>query len=191
MRKLTSVLAAIALAGSPVLAAPAAPKAAAPKAAAPKAAAPKPAAPRPAGAGFDARDPANLVALLSSMGATAQVADSHDGDVKLSVKTPSFSFGAEYVDCGASGKACQALAFSATSEKSRANLAQLNAFNQTSITCRVFQDQTAKPHVVYSTILTATDTREELRTHLGVWQGCLVSFGAFLADPIAYLASAP
>jgi len=125
------------------------------------------------------------------MGAKAEVVNSSDGDVKLAVTTPSFSFGAQFVDCGKTGQTCQGLAFSTSSEKQHANLAQLNAFNQTSITCRVFQDQSARPHVVYSTILTAQDTREEMRIHLGVWQGCLVTFGAFLSDPAGYLASAP
>ena len=55
----------------------------------------------------------------------------------------------------------------------------------------MFQDQAAKPHVMYSTILTPHDTQEEMRTHLGVWQGCLATFGAFLSDPAGFLAAAP
>jgi hypothetical protein len=157
----------------------------------PAARAPASKAAKPAPAAFDARDPASLIALLETMGAKAEVGEKSDGDVKLKVVTPSFSFGAQFVDCSKSGVACQGLAFSTSSEKQHANLAQLNAFNQTSLTCRVFQDQAAKPHVVYSTILTAQDTREEMRTHLGVWQGCMATFGAFLSDPNGYLAAAP
>ena len=140
---------------------------------------------------FDARDPASLVALLGSMDAKATVASRADGVVKLQVATPSFSFGAQYVDCSAAGTGCRGLAFSTSSAEQHATLVQLNAFNQTSITCRVFQDKAGKPHVVYSTLLSPSDTREEMRNHLGVWQGCLASFGAFLSDPNGYLAAAP
>jgi len=160
------------------------------KAETPKPPTSKPAASAPQGP-FDARDPASLIALLGSMDATATVAERTDTDVKLAVKTPNFSFGAQFVDCAASGKGCQGLAFSTASQEQHATLAQINAFNQTSVTCRAFQDKASKPHVVYATILSPTDTREEMRTHLGVWQGCLASFGAFLQDPNGYLAAAP
>jgi hypothetical protein len=140
---------------------------------------------------FDARDPASLIALLGSMDAKATVASREDGGVKLEVATPNFSFGAQYVDCSAAGTGCRGLAFSTSSAEQHATLVQLNAFNQTSITCRVFQDKAGQPHVVYSTILSPSDTREEMRNHLGVWQGCLASFGAFLTDPNGYLAAAP
>jgi hypothetical protein len=148
----------------------------------------KPAVPQGA---FDARDPASLIALLTSMDAQAAVTTRSQTDVKLAVTTPGFSFGAQYVGCAANGKGCQALAFSTSSDKQRATLAQINAFNQTSISCRLFMDKGGQPHVVYSTILSATDSREQMRLHLGVWQGCLASFGAFLQDPTGYLASAP
>jgi hypothetical protein len=161
------------------------------KAAAAKAPAPRPAAPARAATGFDARDPASLIALLASLDAKATVAERNQTDVKLTVVTPAFSFGAQYVDCSAGGKGCQGLAFTTASQQQHATLAQLNAFNQTSISCRVFQDKAGKPHVVYSTILTASGTRDDMRTHLGVWQGCLASFGAFLQDPNGYLAAAP
>jgi len=165
----------------------------APKAAPAKPAPAKPPAPRPAAAAgaFDARDPASLAALLDSMGAKAEISHTGEHGVALKVATPSFSFGVQYVDCDARGKACQALAFSTAAEKRGATLVQINAFNQTSISCRAFQDSAGKPHVMYSAVLFARDTREELRMHAGVWQGCLTTFGTFLTDPAAYLASAP
>ncbi len=158
---------------------------------APALAAATPAKPPPAAPGYDARDPASLVALLATMGAKAEVVQRADADVKLAVTTPAYSFGVQFVDCDISGRGCLGLAFTTSSDMRHANLAQLNGFNQTSISCRVFQDQRAKPHVVYAALLSPRDTREEMRRHIGVWQGCLVSFGAFLADPNGFLAAAP
>ena len=160
-------------------------------AAAPALAATPAAKPASAQSAYDARDPASLIALLSTMGAKAEVVQRSDTDVKLSVTTPAYSFGVQFVDCNITGKGCQGLAFTTSSNERHANLAQLNGFNQTSITCRVFQDQMAKPHVVYATILSARDSQAEMRTHIGVWQGCLASFGAFLTDPNGFLAAAP
>lgn len=175
------------LLGLAVLAALAGPAPAAPAKPQPKPAA----AAKPAPPAFDARDPASLIALLGTMQAKAEVARKSEDSVYLNVVTPAFGFGAQYVGCNPQGKGCQGLAFSTAADKKTATLVQLNNFNQTSITCRVFQDKGGKSHVSYSTLLSSRDSRDEMRMHVGAWQGCLTSFGQFLNDPNGYLAAAP
>jgi hypothetical protein len=189
---LTLMLATPSFAATPPAKVPAA-KTTAAKAAPAKPAPAKPATPAKAApiGPFDARSPADLVALLNSMGAKATISKTDDTSVFLQIETPSYAFNAQYVGCSAKGAACQGLAFSASSAQGRSTLAQLNSFNQTSITCRVYQDNVGKPHVMYSTMVFASVTREDMRIHIGAWQGCLSTFGLFLSDPIAYLADAP
>ena len=74
--------------------------------------------------------------------------------------------------------------------RSPATTAQINAFNQTSVMCRLYQDKAGAPHVVYSAILFRSMTRDDAATHLLAWQGCLSDGLDFLKDPVAYLASA-
>lgn len=186
LRKLALLIALGLLAGSAQAATPPA------KPAPAKPAAAKPAAPAtPKAPPFDARDPASLIAVLAAMEAKAEVAKAQNGEVFLKVSTPTFGFSAEYVGCNGANKGCAAVGFSTLTDKKTATLAQINAFNQTSITCRVFQDQQGKPHVMYATLLSPNLEREDLRIHVGVWQGCLASFGEFLRDPPGYLATAP
>lgn len=180
-----ALLLGVLLAATPALGSAQAP---APKPAA-KPAPAKPATP-PASA-FNAQDPASLIALIATLDAKGEIVRSTDTEVFLKVSTPSFAFNVQYAGCDARGRSCQGLAFSTFSQTQKTNLAQLNAFNQTSITCRVFQDQTGRPHVMYSTLLSRADTREEMRNHIGVWQGCMGTFGVFLSDPVGFLASAP
>lgn len=149
------------------------------------------AAPKPAAARFDARDPASLVQILEAMDAKAEVTRKADEEVHLSVSTSGVAFGAQFAGCDANGKACKALAFTAASDKRTATLAQVNNFNQTSLLCRAYQDKAGKLNVVYATLLGATDTRDDMRMHIGAWQTCLGTFGQFLQDPTGYLAAAP
>jgi hypothetical protein len=169
----------------------AAPKPAAkPPAHKPAAATPgKPAA--PASGPFDARNPASLMALLASMGAQGEITTRQDDVVALKVSNPAYSFAAQYAGCDSQGRACKAVAFSGVSDARTATLAQINAFNQTSINCHAYQDNAGKPHAWYAALVFASTTREDMITHIGAWQGCWSSFGAFLKDPAAYLASAP
>lgn len=206
IRNACALLAAAALCAPAAAAQTPAPKAAASKAAAPKAAAPKAGAPkappakapparaapaRPATGPFDGRDPASLVALLTSLDAKAELGGKVEDAVVVRVTSPAGAFQAQYAGCNAQGRACGAVQFDAVATQRTATLAEVNAFNQSSLTCRIFQDKAGKPHVLYSTLLFAADTRQEMLGHIGAWQGCLANFGAFLSDPPGYLASAP
>lgn len=75
-------------------------------------------------------------------------------------------------------------------DRAGATGAQVNAFNQTSVMCRIYQDKAGLPHILYSAILFRSMSREDAATHLQAWQGCLVDGADFLKDPVAYLANA-
>jgi hypothetical protein len=145
-------------------------------------------APKPAA--FDARDPGSHVALLASLEATAEVASKQDDSVLLKVTSPVGGFTLQFAGCNAAGKACQAAQFDAAGTAAP-TLAQINGFNQSSLTCRIVQDRAGKPHVLYSALLLRTDTRDAALNHVAAWRGCLGDFGAFLNDPPGYLAAAP
>jgi hypothetical protein len=187
---LAALVAAVLIVGAAAPGALAAPKPAA-KPAAAKPAAAAPAKPAAADGPFDARNPASLIALLASMGAQGEVTTRQDDVVALKITNPAYSFAAQYAGCDGQGRACKALAFSGVSDARTATLAQINGFNQTSINCHAYQDNGGKPHAWYSTLVFPSTTREDMVTHVGAWQGCWASFGAFLKDPVAYLAAAP
>lgn len=152
-----------ALAASPALAAPA-----------------KPAPP------FDARDPASFVGLLAAMDAKATL---KTGAVPvLDIVTPGGRFGAQFVGCAASGKACEMVAFSTAFERRGPNLAQINQFNRSQVACRGYLTDDGRTNVMYGLLLTERLTPADMKQHLGVWQGCLTTFGRFNRDPQAFIA---
>jgi len=160
--------------------------------AAPRAARPASAGAAHAGAAAqDVRDPATLIAALAPLGAKAAVARREGDSVFLTVSSPAESFSAQFAGCDAQGRACQAVLFDALGQAGAPTSAQLNAFNQTSVMCRLYEDKSGRPHVEYSTLLFARDGRAELTTHLGAWRGCLGDFAAFQKDPAGFLAGAP
>lgn len=140
---------------------------------------------------FDARDPASLIALLGTLGAKAEITTSADDAVFLKVLTPNYGFNVQYAGCNASKRACKAIAFSAPSDRRGPTLQQVNRFNQTAIACRAYQDQAGALHAVYDALIFSADSRDEMTSHLGAWQGCLAAFGEFMDDPAGYLATAP
>jgi hypothetical protein len=128
---------------------------------------------------FDVRDPASLITLLKTMDAKAEVARTEAAAVFLNVTTPGGDFGAQYVDCDAKGKACRALIFSTAFSAKGVTLKQINDFNKGQVACRAFLSDDGKPNLAYATLVNLRMTAEEVKQHVGVWQGCLGSFGAF------------
>ncbi|WP_395674416.1 hypothetical protein [Phenylobacterium sp.] len=139
---------------------------------------------------FSVGDPASHIALLATLDAKAEVASQEADGVLLRVTSPAGGFTVQFAGCNATGKACKALQFDAAGTTAP-TLAQINGFNQSSLTCRIVQDRAGKPHVLYSALLLPTDTRDAALNHVAAWRGCLGDFGAFLSDPPGYLAAAP
>src|SRR5581483_9769164 len=168
-----------------VLLTAAAPKRISPPAA--KAAAPSHAAARPEAPGdFDARNPQNLITLLNAAGGKAQVAHQEEDAVLVAVTSTAADFSMQFAGCDAHGRGCRAVLFdNLTDAKAGPTFAQLNAFNQTSALCRATEDKAGKPHVLYSTLLFADDSKARITEQFRAWTGCIGEFRNFLKDPNA------
>ena len=160
---------------------------------APKAAPPKPSAKPPvaaAAADFDATNPQALMEILGAAGAKVQTSRREDDAVFVSVISSVANFSMQFAGCTPQGRACRAVLLDRLMGPTILTGAQVNAFNQTSVMCRLYQDRGGQAHVVYSAILFRTMTRDDAATHLIAWQGCLADSAEFVKDPTAYLANA-
>jgi hypothetical protein len=184
---LPAALACLAAAPAPTKA----PAAKAPAAKAPAAKAPAPkAAPAPAAGPFDATNPQSLMDILGSAGAKVQTSRKDGDAVFVAVTSTAASFSMQFAGCSPQGRACRAVLLDGPMERGPATTAQINAFNQTSVMCRVYQDKAGAPHVVYSAILFRSMARDDAATHMAAWQGCLSDGRDFLKDPVGYLSNA-
>ena len=146
--------------------------------------------PAPAAAAFDAQNPQAMMDLLGAAGAKVQTR-SRDGDaVFVAVTSTAANFSMQFAGCTPQGRACRAVLLDSAMPRAAVSGAQINAFNQTSVMCRLYQDRAGTPHVLYSAVLFRTMTRDDAATHLQAWQGCLADSRDFLKDPVGYLANA-
>lgn len=143
--------------------------------------------PPPKAPAFDARRPADVIALLAAMEAKADIARQGEGQVFMNVTTPGGGFGAQMVGCDETFAACRAIALYSAFSRKGVNMVQINDYNRSQLTCRGIMTPSGEPSVMYAVLLNGRMTREELREHVGVWQGCLSGFGEFIQDPIGFL----
>ena len=136
---------------------------------------------------FNPANPADIVTLLSTMGAKATQAKSEDGMVFLDVTAPGTSFGVQMKGCDPNGTACHAMALFTVFDKTGITLAQLNDFNRSQFACRGLQTPDGQPSVMYAALVDGHMTQDQTKAHFGVWQGCLKGFGEFVGDPVGFL----
>ncbi|WP_293677431.1 hypothetical protein [uncultured Phenylobacterium sp.] len=151
--------------------------------------APPKAAPK-AAATFDATNPQGLMDILGAAGAKAQTSRREADAVFVAVTSAVANFSMQFAGCNAQGRACRAVLLDQAMGRGNVSAAQVNAFNQTSVMCRLYQDRGGQNHVVYSAILFRTMTRADAETHLLAWQGCLADALDFQKDPAGYLVDA-
>ena len=149
-----------------------------------------PAKPTAEPGGFDASNPQGLMDILGAAGAKVQTSRREDDAVFVAVTSNVANFSMQFAGCNAQGRACRAVLLDRPMGPGSVTTAQVNAFNQTSVMCRLYQDRGGQSHVVYSAMLFRTMTRDDASTHLIAWQGCLADAADFLKDPVAYLANA-
>jgi hypothetical protein len=133
-----------------------------------------------------ARDPSTLIEVLAGMGARAEMDGRDGGQVRLNVVTPGGIFGAEFIGCDAAGQACRALGFSASVDKRAMTMEHLNAFNSRDILCRAVM-RGEQADIRYGLLLADSQTNDDLREHVGVWQRCLGAFAGLANDPDGFL----
>ncbi|MGZ6020959.1 MAG: hypothetical protein ACXWKO_20010 [Phenylobacterium sp.] len=188
-------LALIAAAALLTAAAPKTPTPKAPARPAPAAAAPaKPAAAKAMPAPvpeFDPQNPASVIALMNLGGGKATLVQREDDIVQVAVTSVAANFGMIFAGCNAQGRGCKVAQFDYADDKPGPTFAQVNAFNQTSATCRSYEDKAGRAHVLYSMLLFAGDPYDHFREHVAAWTGCIGEFRNFLKDPNGYLATAP
>ena len=154
---------------------------------------PKSAPPRPVAAAagaFDAQNPQSLMDMLGAAGAKVQTKGRDEESVFVAVTSTAANFSMQFAGCTPQGRSCRAVLLDAAQAPAGVTGAQINAFNQTSVMCRVYQDRAGAPHVLYSALLFKTMSRDDAATHLQAWQGCLADGRDFLKDPVGYLANA-
>ena len=142
-------------------------------------------------ANFDARNPASVIAVLNSGGGKATQLQKDADTVLVGFVSIAANFTAQFEACDAQGRSCKAIEFDASLDLPGPSFAQLNAFNQTSVMCRGYEDKSGKPHIVYSTLVFADEPYDHFRSQMLAWTGCIGEFRNFLKDPNGYLASAP
>lgn len=122
------------------------------------------------GGAFDAQNPQSLMTIVGKAGAAVQTKARDQDSVFVAVTSTAANFSMQFAGCTPQGRECRAVLLDAAMDRAAVTGGQINAFNQTSVMCRIYQDRAGAPHVLYSAILFRTMSRTDAETHLQAWQ---------------------
>ena len=139
------------------------------------------------GAGFDARTPADVLGVLTTNGASGEMAHDGDGPAYISAKAGKLAFDAHFSHCNDAHSACEVVVYQIGFNSELVNVDQINRWNQWAVLCPAYLTAEKHPHTWMGARLSASLTRADVAAQQQDWLTCLDDFDRFTDDPEAFL----
>jgi hypothetical protein len=140
-------------------------------------------------AAFDARDPGDVLSVLSSNGATGEIKKDDHGNPYISAKAGKLSFEVDFFDCNASGAACGATLYATGWNMTSVNVEQINRWNRWTLMCPAYLTKEGHPHAWFGVRPSSNDARSDVVVQMNTWLDCLSDFDKFTDAPEAFLSA--
>jgi len=138
-------------------------------------------------AAFDARNPADVLSVLQTNGASGELKTGDDGQPFIEGKAGSLNFDVDFYRCNKDKVACESIAYQLGFDSELVNVEQLNIWNGWTLFCPGYLTDKKHPHVWLAVRPGARDTREDVLAQQNLWLGCIQDFDDFTGDPAHFI----
>ncbi len=136
---------------------------------------------------FDARSPEDVLGVLKADGASPKMKKEADGRPYIVALKKGQTFVVRFHRCNDDKTSCQVVVYNLTFAHDPANVDQINRWNVWSLLCPADREPPGHPHVRFSVLAAASDTRDTVVAEQNEWQACLTDFAEFAHDPEGFL----
>ena len=138
-------------------------------------------------AAFDARNPADVLAVLSTNGATGELKKDDKGKPFIDAKAGSLGFEVDFFDCDKGSGACGATLYATGWNMTSISVDQINRWNRWTLMCPAYLNASGHPHAWFAVKPSANDARSDVINQMNTWLDCLSDFDKFTDAPDAFL----
>jgi hypothetical protein len=138
-------------------------------------------------AAFDARDPTDVLSVLSSNGASGDLKKDEKGKPYIDAKAGNLSFEVDFYDCNDHGVACATTIYTTGWNMTSVTVDQVNRWNRWTALCPAYLTSENHPHAWYGLKPSSNEARTDVVTELNAWLDCLSDFDKFTDAPEDFL----
>lgn len=136
---------------------------------------------------FDARKPADVLAVLQTNGASGELKTDDKGEPWIKGKVGKLTFEINFFRCDKAKIACEVVIYQLGWDEPLVTLEQVNAWNRRALLCPAYLNKENHPYAWYGLRASTTDTREVVAAQQEEWLGCVAEFDDFTSDPAAFI----
>jgi hypothetical protein len=136
---------------------------------------------------FDARDPADVLAVLTTNGASGDLKKDDKGAPYIEAKAGPLAFEVDFLDCNSQGTNCGSVLYATGWNMTNLSLEQINRWNRLTLMCPAYLTSEDHPHAWYGLRPSKNETRADVVAELNTWLDCLSDFDKFTDAPDEYL----
>jgi hypothetical protein len=138
-------------------------------------------------AAFDARNPTDVLAVLSANGASGDLKKDEKGKPYIDAKAGTLGFEVDFYDCDDKGAVCATTLYTTGWNMSSVTIEQINRWNRWTVLCPAYLNSENHPHAWYALKPSVNEARSDVAVELGGWLDCLSDFDKFTDDPEVFL----
>ena len=138
-------------------------------------------------ADFDARNPADVLAVLTTNGASGQMTKDADGPAYISAKAGKLTFDAHFSQCNDSRSACGVVVYQIGFSSELVTVDQINRWNHLATLCPAYLTAEKHPHTWMAARTSQNLSRDDVLAQQQDWLTCLDDFDRFTDDPERFL----
>jgi hypothetical protein len=140
-------------------------------------------------AAFDARNPADVLSVITANGASGELKTSDKGDPWIDAKAGKLGFEVDFSGCDAGKTHCDEVLYAMGFDMSSITLEQINGWNRWALLCPAYLTTADHPRAWYGLKPSRNDTAEDVKHQSDVWLACMNNFDKFTDNPDAFLKS--
>lgn len=135
---------------------------------------------------FDARRPADVLAVLQTNGASGELRTDDKGEPWIKGLVGKLVFEVNFLKCDKSRTACDLVVYQlGWDDDDLVSFEQINLWNRNAYLCPAYLDQDNHPYAWYALRPSVNDRREDVVAQQKAWLGCVADFDDFTSGPNA------
>jgi hypothetical protein len=138
-------------------------------------------------ADFDARSPKDVLAVVTTNGASGELTIGKDGKPTIKGQAGRIYFDVYFDDCDATKAQCGTLIFTGSWDSRKVTADQINRWNRWTLFCPAYLEADSSPDMWYSVAVSARSGREDVADDVERWMNCLQDFDDFVGAPDDFL----